>query len=432
MYGFSIFIFYIFYIFNMFVVFRQYNIVYALMHPINFLSIYLAVFFIIPISLGSFYSPDSIEYFDSDKYLTNTLLLVVFTYVVVSVVNIFFLNKKIDRLHKPSNIKYGHSLEFYISLYLLFLLTILSYLIWKMGGVGVFNNIAEFTIKARNGNTLLLMIIYTVEIIPIFYLLVSQRVNKFFLAVITIIAMLFVSIVGARTLVLSIVIGLILVLLRRKEINFLKSFKIFALCILFFVLASAIRNSGEDSKFLSFQERVDLLLIYWSNNSDQLFTTLYVMKKIDNHELDYQFGGTIVDVMYFFIPGALWENKPKSFYPSRLVYRDIISSGIENNTKLTINFGMIARPYLDFGILGIVVLNLILYLFLLKRYVYLISSTKKQKNVKILQNIYIYSHIHQIYILGIWSHVLAIIIFNMIMIYLIYHGYLNFRKLVVR
>lgn len=140
----------------------------------------------------------------------------------------------------------------------------------------------------------------------------------------------------------------------------------------------------------------------------------------------------MIDAFYFFIPTSIWADKPRFYYPSRLVYKEIIEAGVENNTKQTINFGMIARPYLDFGILGIFVLNIILYLFLSKLYMRIVFFSEKMSSLYKFKSIYIYSHIVQIYILGVLSHVISIFLFNIIFISMVYYIFLAFNSILNR
>lgn len=423
-------LFIILYIFNLVWVSLKYSFTVFSIHPINIFSLYLAVFFILPQFFGSYYILPGFEYLaeDLNGRLDFVLLLVLIAYFVVTCVNIITYVPNYRKKTKTSKHKYGLVLEAFISIYLLFIIGILVFLILTSEG-SIFNNIAEFTIRLRNGNAFLLMIIYTVEVMPIMYLLLSKNVSKIFLILIIIISMIIVIAVGARTLILSIVLGGVVIGLSYNKINIKKLLLIGLMFSVFFVSGSLVRNSGEDASYSSIDEKIENLKTYFSNNSDQLFTSLYVVDSIKKGYLEYQYGGTLVDAVYFFIPTAIWPEKPRSYYPSRLAFPDTIEKGVESNTKQTINFGMIARPFLDFGIVGILIINAFTAFFLTKVFYKIIFLREELSDKTVIICIYIYSHIHQVYILGSWSHMVSIIIFNFIFINLILFMFKVFRFL---
>lgn len=415
------------YVYNYIFISYNHKMAVFLVHPINIVSFYFLIFFILPYILGEYYVAPGFSYLQSslDTHGDFLLLIVTLVYFVITIANA--LIKKKNNQSPIQREKYGKILELFIFLYLGFVLSILLLLILNAEG-SIFNNIAEFTIKLRNGNAFFLMIIYTVELLPIIYILLSKRISKLFLLFIILTSMGIIILVGARTLILSMILSLVILGLSYRKLNIKKLFLIGMIFSVFFISGSLVRNSGEDASYLSLKEKAENLKTYFSNNSDQLFTSLYIIDSIEKGEIEYQYGRTIIDAVYFFIPTAIWPEKPRSYYPSRLVFPDIIEQGIDSNTKQTINFGMIARPYLDFGIIGILVLNVLTIFFLIKIFYKIIFNRNLLSSKKIVLYVYIYSHIHQIYILGIWSHIVSIILFNLIYIYIIFFLFQNFSK----
>lgn len=419
---------FVLYIYNFAYISYKYRTSVFIIHPINIVSLYFLVFFILPYLLGEYYIAPGFLYLQSSLDLQGDFLLLILALVYIFITIANSLTKKNKKEAPPINRrKYGTTLELFIFLYIVFILSILTLLILSSEG-SIFNNIAEFTIKLRNGNAFILMIIYTVELLPIIYILLSKRISKYFLFFIISTSMGIIILVGARTLILSMALSLIVLGLSYGKINIKKLSLIGLIFSIFFISGSLVRNSGEDAHALSLQEKAENLKNYFSNNSDQLFTSLYIIDSIEKRRIEYQYGSTIIDAVYFFIPTAIWPEKPRSYYPSRLVFPDIIEQGVENNTKQTINFGMIARPYLDFGITGVLFLNILTIFFLIKIFYKIIFDRHLLSNKKLVLYVYIYSHIHQIYILGIWSHVLSIILFNLVYIHIIFFLFQCFNQ----
>lgn len=421
--------FIILYLFNLLWVSLKYSVAVFAIHPINIFSIYLSVFFILPQFFDSYYIVPGFGYLEQDLDSQNDflILMVLITYLIVTCITVLTRKSNVKKIEVPIQ-KYGNVLEIFISIYLFIIIVILMLLIFTSEG-SVLNNIAEFVIKLRNGNAFLLNVIYTVEILPIIYLLLSKRVNKFFLVLVTIISMMVVIAVGARTLILSIILGLVILGVVYRKINVRKLFLIGIVFSMFFILGSVVRNSGEDVYYSSLDDKVENLQTYFFNNADQLFTSLYVMDRIEKGNLDHQYGATLVDAVYFFIPTAIWKNKPRSYYPSRLVFPDTIQQGVESNTKQTINFGMIARPFLDFGIIGVFIINALTAFILVRIFNRVVFYNKSLSTKNLIIYVYIYSHIPQIYILGSWSHVISIILFNFVFIGIVLFFFKRFRNL---
>lgn len=268
-------LYFIMYIINTMYTIKKIGVAKFIFHPINIFSLYLLLFFMMPIYLDFYYIPSSLEYMSSnvDEHIFLITTIIVITYLIISIINIFMLNKlNFSFMTKKQvyNNYYGISLEVFIILYLFLLYCILFFMIYSMGDfTALTNNFAEFTIKARNGNTLILMIIYTAELLPVAYILLSRRKNKLFLFFITLFSMLIVTIVGARILTLSIIIGLsIAILASNKKIKLTKFLKLGMVFLIFFILGSLVRNSDSNSYSLTFEEKILTLKIYLFNNSD--------------------------------------------------------------------------------------------------------------------------------------------------------------------
>ena len=118
------------------------------------------------------------------------------------------------------------------------------------------------------------------------------------------------------------------------------------------------------------------------------------------------------------MPSSLFPSKPKSYAPSRVVYPEMISRGIEENTRHTMNFGLIGRGFLEFGLIGVFFFTLV-YLKLFNSFYFKIINNDFNNKINKFYIVMAYSHIHQYIILGATSHIYSIILLNLLIFMII-------------
>lgn len=400
---------------NIYKLLKHYNLVEAAIHPIVIVSAYLFVFFVVPAHSDELYVPltfrSTISF--SQEQLLYTIWLVTSAYVSITLY--FQLKKqKRDNLQEKAEQKnykrFGITLETYILLYCLFICLIILRLVMRFGGfIRILYNFPEFYLMARSGSTALLLILYSVISLPAIYLMFSNKPRKSFFAFLFLFVIFVSGLTGARMLIVVVLMQVYLMMLIRRQVTLRRTFIISLLFVLLFVATSWTRSAKEVTKVSSFGKD---LTSYWTRNADQLVNTLLVVRAIENEEITFQKGKTLIDAAYFLMPSKLFPNKPRSYYPSRLFYKTAATS-----TGQSFNFGMIGRSYLDFGPLGVILLNIIVFAILLKIFEFLISK-KYQKDLRFSFRdfilLYIYSNILLFYILGVLSHVPSYFLLNTI------------------
>lgn len=416
---------------------RQYKFYEILIHPIVFLTVYFGIFFFIPAYTKNFHIPAIFESLVfTERNISSVIYLVLFTY---SIITFYFLIRKRQRKletqqrRKQDIAKTANSfiLGNYIFLYILFLFFILMLLVQKFGGFGaVLSNYPVFYMKARQGSTGLLMILYSVELLPVIYLMFAKRCNILFFSLIFVYSLLMVCFTGARTLIVCILLQVYFVMIIKRKINLKVSLLLFVSIASIFIATSWLRAGFG---FKDIESSVTDFRKFLNRNTDQFLNSLLVVKKIENGTLELQKGKTFVDAVYFFIPHRFWPEKPISYYPSRIVYGETAAKSGQ-----TFNFGMIGRPYLDFGAFGVVISNILLFIIFLRMFEKLISKRndvihqtgKIQFSLRDLIFVYIYSHILQVYMLGMLSHIWPIFLLNIILWVFFFMGYRVFSSFI--
>jgi len=417
---------------NFYKLFKKYKFFEILIHPIIFVTAYFVIFFFFPAYSKTLYIPAIFRerYFFSKKEIFFVIQLVVITYTIITFYFFFRTgkenNKKSAKRYKIR--KYPIILKSYIILYSFFVFLIFVVLIEKFGGITtVLNNYPIFIMKARQGSSSLLYIIYSIELIPAVYLMFSEKIDRLFFVLILIYSMLLVSFTGARILIITILIQNYFIMLIRKFIN-LKLFLVLLFFFFFlFISVSWMRSAYNITDMHSFNQALIDLKNYWIRNIDQFINSLVVIKEIKEGNINFQKGRTLIDSVYFFIPSKLYPKKPLSYYPSRLIYGEVASSSGQ-----TFNFGMIGRSYLEFGTFGVIISNILLFIIFLKIYEKLIQLRYKIGTFSFTDLIllYIYSHILQVYLLGIFSHIGSYFLLFIILLAFFFFGYKLFRSFI--
>ena len=261
--------------------------------------------------------------------------------------------------------------------------------------------------KLRNGGALKFFFIASCELLPLIYLIYSKKINYFYLSIIILFSGILIFSLGARSLIFSMFLSVIIYFITLSKLKKSSLLILFSILSFFFLLTS-INRSNDDGNIGKYLVR----------NLDQLVSTSLVIDKINKNQIDYQYGSTIVDAFYFFLPSSLFPSKPKSYAPSRVVYPEMISRGIEENTRHTMNFGLIGRGFLEFGLIGVFFFTLV-YLKLFNSFYFKIINNDFNNKINKFYVLMAYSHIHQFIILGATSHIYSIILLNLLIFMII-------------
>lgn len=367
---------------------------YSLFSPNSVVFLFILIFYSIPTVLGlNILSVllDGVSIESSSRRMN---------FVIFMLISALLLRPKLRNNRQLERVKskyYGDSLVIIcLILYVCVLLSLGKSLIFNLF---TSRGTSAISMELRNGGALRFFVIATAEFIPLVYLLYTRRVKKIILFVLVIISSIFIIALGARSLLVSMILSLIFYYMSIKALSLRNLlFAGFSAAALFLIVSS--NRSGKSN-----------LGEYLLNNLDQVISTLVVIDKIDKSEVSYQYGSTLVDAVYFFIPSSLYPNKPKSYAPSRLIYPEMISRGVSENTRHTMNFGIIGRSYLEFGIFGVVVLG-VFFSYLLDILFLRIKDSRFRSNEQAFLFIFSYSHIHQLILLGWTSHYYSIVLFN--------------------
>ena len=367
----------------------------ALFKPFTILNIYLLVFFIIPLYLGSFFFNDYLKTIDFTRHFTKIAWI-----ITCLIIFLRFIDRRSFKeiIIKKRNLK--PKLKFSLSLsVMIFIILIFSIMFPPLFKALVDGDLTRFSMSLRDGSALKFFLFATLEAIPLLVLIYSNRINKFFIILVILISFIAIILLGARALILTLFLSLILYFINIKKVKFKTLFSAGLFLIIIFSITSLNRSGGKD------------FTGYLLRNLDQLTNTAVVMEKLSTDEINYQYGATLIDAIYFFIPTALWPEKPRSYFPSRLVYPQMIEDGVRSGDKFTMNFGLIGRSYLEGGIIGVFFISTIVLILFNKIYNHIVLDNFKSLKNKFIA-IYIFSHIHQILIIGPTSHVYGIYIIS--------------------
>lgn len=380
---------------------RKYGLVKSIFLPKNILYLFISIFYVLPIYFGIEILSNLTKDINLDDLFNYISILILSLIIFIHFVSKSSINKKekVPIINKY----YNFSLKFIIIFYLFFLI-IISYetLIPLISGLST----SEISMNMRNGGALKFFIIASCEFLPLIFLIYSKKVNYYLLIILIFFSCLLIISMGARSLIFSMFLSIILYFItlgKFKKRNLL----IIILTSSFFFLGTSLNRSSDSD-----------IVKYLVRNLDQVVSTAVVIDKLNKKQIDYQYGGTIIDALYFFIPSGLMQSKPKSYAPSRIVYPEMISRGISDNTRHTMNFGLIGRGYLEFGLIGVFFFTLIYLKLFNFYYKKIINDDFKSKKNK-LYIIFAYSHIHQFIILGATSHIYSIILFNFFLLMII-------------
>jgi len=366
----------------------------SILKPLTIINLFLSVFFIIPMEVGLVFFSDYISV-DFTTNFNKISYLIFFLAIILRFIDLRYSKFKVKNLESSKRI-YNFSISFSILLYISFI-SILS--IPLLFDVLNGNDLTSSAMKLRNGGAIKFFLLAFSESLPLIYLIYSKGKRGFVFYSITILSSLFIILLGARSLILSMILSILLYFLSQKLIKSKHVISFGMIFLIVFSLTSLNRSGGSD------------FFGYLSRNIDQLTNTAVVIEKIDSNEINYQYGGTLIDGIYFFIPSFIWNDKPKSYLPSRIVYPEMIKAGVESDTKYTMNFGMIGRSYLELGIFGVILINCIMLYFFNKIF-YNIYNNLFNSKFKMFVSIFIYSHIHQFLIIGPTSHIYSIYAFH--------------------
>jgi oligosaccharide repeat unit polymerase len=374
---------------------------------------YFLIFFVLPFSTGGIYLPAEVqEYGDLTDYLAPFPTLIIPSIVAFLIYSILFRwslrNFSASYSYSVNDIVVSESkLSFLLGIITMFYVAILLKFLFNYQPSYILHNFDRFAMEIRNGSASVLNIMYTIELLPLLYCFFSRKPSYFKLAVLFTLVSSVALVLGARTIVVTSMVAILLVLLARSFIG-IKTLSFFLLVLVsLFLLASVIRMGGADG------DLTEKLGGYLSRNSDQFANTAVVSMLLDKDVIEYQKGSSMQDALYYFTPRAIYPDKPVSYFPSRLVYGEVAE-----RTGRTFNFGIIGRSLIDFSFTGAIVLVLGFYFFLLLVYRYIRSFKSTFLYVYLT---WLYSHLIQMFILGVNSHFVSVAIFNLCVLGLYYY-----------
>lgn len=383
----------------------------TLFSPKSILYFFLIIFYLLPIILGIEILNDLTKGINlRDRFQTISWIIIL---VIIASETFNRKSFKTHQIQNDNKSNYVFSAAATIAIYIVALF-IISWGLINLLILG--SSTVESAMHLRNGSAIIFFIIASCEFLPVLYLIFSKKPKILTLVLIITTSTILIIALGARALLVSMFFSIILFWITKNKLKLKKTMALITMLALSFFLTSANRSSNSN------------ILNYLVRNLDQVISTSVVIDKMEKGEITYQYGGTIVDSFYFFIPSTIYPNKPKSYAPSRIVYPQMIERGLNENTKHTMNFGIVGRGYLELGLLGVVI-SLLIYFKLFNNLFQkiLLNDFKTTKSKMFI--IFTYAHILQFLILGATSHIYSILLLNFIFINGIVIGIDNLFKI---
>ncbi len=151
-----------------------------------------------------------------------------------------------------------------------------------------------------------------------------------------------------------------------------------AACLIFFILLFLFFNSGFE---FGISESLDSIVNYFDH---YYYSTLFY-EDILNGKINYFFGEIYFTSFYKYIPRILFENKPFAY--GSILLNEIYVPGMAE-LGITPEFAGQANYFADFGILGVIIFNLIDINYLLKTFFFVLVLKKANSNKELLNSKY--------------------------------------------
>lgn len=334
----------------------------------------LLIFILSPLFLATiydliFYIPSSTHpnYRDLNGFYTIFLFVQCLFYLLIAVLSIYDFNQRTIQRNSFVSKRNGLGNSFYF-LVLAICSTLFVFLFYSVFGdfnfEKIITNNSVFYAKSKIG-TAWVFYLYQFFIFLMLYDMYKTKITGVKL-IIYILCVVIIALTGGRSTIISYMVFLLFihVVVHGCRLNF--SVKI---AFLFFILvifgSNATLRHGADSNFSD----------YINSNAFKLdFNSSFVLQdSLDYIEAndDYYFVA-IKDLVYAFIPRAIYKDKPVSTAETRLVYEDMLSDGRTTN----ITFGVYGNMVINFGYVG----------FILAPLAYLAAN---YKYLKLCQNIHL-------------------------------------------
>lgn len=404
-----------FLIFFNFIIYMRYNsLIYLIFSPFFIFSIinYL-IYFLAPFALENILNKNL-------DHINEIHLIIIINEILIFLYMLIFQKKLINlKLINKNRLNY---FDIFIPLLVIMLPVLIILLInFLQYGIGDFNEM--YKSSRKGGNAWKIMMGYVLAYIPFIYLYVTNKFNiKFYILIL--LAFFGIFLTGARIGFVEILLMFIFFMIYIGKISINKLLFIFSFGIVLIIGMTVVRMLGSESQDITIN-LLEGLIVFFTLSFDMSVHFDKIITYTNNHELLY--GRTLLDFIYYFMPSSLFPDKPMSSEAARTIYDYAAETGVGYN------FGMFAISYLNFGLVGSILLPFIY--FLIFNYMYNKFVLLKLKNKpNILHFIYIYMSIKIIIALrlGIMTHFLGLITLQLIFIlFLYYYVYIyikSFRK----
>ncbi len=326
---------------------------------------------------------------------------------------IFANNKKIDHEWSDKKVKEITLIYFMFSLIAFFVVIKLT------GGISeYFNNIHSATINITTGSAFIFMgvLIVKIPLLILFYDSVKNYKNRRLFLVTIFFALIIFGSLGERGHIIALIISLIAVYhYAKKRISILRLSTYGIALLIFLTIFGEYRELSKAKKkiaFESIEKRVGLVYLYRSliNNFDQLIRTKDIVKNTPE-TIEFQYGKTILNLVFKPIPSRIWESKPQGagLIVTKYVYPK------HHKANVTVAPSLLGELYLNFHLIGIIIGMFIFGIACRVLYEFLIKNLKNSNVVVVYAFFvpYIFSELR-----GDFAVVGSFLIFNLIFLYI--------------
>ena len=207
---------------------------------------------------------------------------------------------------------------------------------------------ASYYGKSKVG-TAWVFILLTINYVIVLYMLLVERVRLWNPKIVAILALTLMTLVtrGQRgTYVFLGLIYMIWSLSRVRKFPF-RLVSVGVLALLMMGIATYFRYNFDVDRLANYMT-VGVFVDF-----DNVKNVNHLTENID--DIGLQYGMTIIDMLQFYVPRAIWPGKPVSHYANRIMYPDLYVSG--RTTSFTI--GLIGNSYLNFGSVGVLIAHIL-------------------------------------------------------------------------
>lgn len=316
--------------------------------------LFMSPLFLVPLYDLIFYIPSSIwgPYKDLSDFFPLYLLiqstLCIFLLYLLSIKN-FTLKVNVSNYEDSGIGKFGYCCIFLVCVFLF--LYLFHSVFSDFNFIKIFTNSARFYAKSKIG-TAWVFFLYQFFLFLMLYDMYKSGVKKY-RVVIFFLCVLIIALTGGRSSIISYMIFLVYIAIVVHGVIVPKKIVLTLVMFIFLIfsgnalLRSTVENSSEASVF-SYLES-DAFLLDFDNS-------FVLQDAIDyNYENGVSYLIFLEDLVYSFIPRAVYPNKPVSTAETRLVYSELLSDGRTTNYT----FGIYGNAYLNFGYIGFLLATIV-------------------------------------------------------------------------